>query len=117
MDAAPQKLVTAILPLEVDMLRLLRRLRDELGIAAANLSHARGMGRITRDRSVRATTSQKEILSVVVPEARADEVFAWLRTAADIDRPHGGILYMQSLALATHYRLPDLPEEEDEPAA
>jgi hypothetical protein len=115
MDASPQKLVTAILPTETDALRLLKRLKEELGIASANLNYARGVGHITRDRSVRATSSQKEILSVVVPEARGDEVFDWLRSAAEIDRPHGGILYVQSLALATHYTLPDVPEEEGEP--
>lgn len=116
MDAVPQKLITAILPSEIDELRLLKRIRDELGIAAANLNYARGMGHITRDRARAASSTQKEILSLVVPEAQADEVFAWLYDAAEIDRPHGGIIYMQSLALATRYALPDgVPDEVDEP--
>ena len=67
-----------------------------------------------RGRSLTSESSQREILSVVVPEARADALFAWLFEAADIDRPHGGILYMQTLAEATAYTLPDLPAEAGE---
>ena len=109
-----EKLITAILPTDVDALRVLRRLKDEQGIPSANLNFARGVGRMTRDRSVTSESSQREILSVVVPEARGDELFAWLFEAADIDRPHGGIIYMQTLAEATEYTLPDLPEEAGE---
>lgn len=106
-----QKLITAILPTDVDALRVLRRLKDEQSIPSANLSFARGLGRMTRDRSVTSESSQREILTVVVPDARSDELFAWLFEAADIDRPHGGIIYMQTLAEATEYTLPDVPEE------
>ena len=109
-----QKLITAILPTDVDALRIIRRLKDEQAIPSANLNFARGVGRMMRGRSLTSESSQREILSVVVPEARADALFAWLFEAADIDRPHGGILYMQTLAEATAYTLPDLPEEAGE---
>ena len=110
-----RKLITAILPMDVDALRVLKRLKDEQGIVSANLNFARGMGRITRDRSVASETSQREILSVVVPAERCDALFAWLYEAADIDRPHGGIIYVQPLAEASEYTLPDVPEEAGEP--
>lgn len=110
-----RKLIVAILPTDVDALRILKRLKEEQGIVSANLNFARGMGRITRDRSVSTETTQREILSVVVPAARSDEIFAWLHEAADIDRPHGGIVYVQPLAEATEYTLPDVPEEAGEP--
>mgnify|MGYP006273667231 FL=1 len=109
------KLLTAILPMDVDALRILKRLKEEQDVLAANLNYARGMGHVTRDRASTAEVSQREILSVVVPAERADELFAWLFAAADIDRPHGGILFMQPLAETTEYSLPDLPEEAGEP--
>ena len=109
-----QKLITAILPTDVDALRIIRRLKDEQAIPSANLNFARGVGRRMRDGSLTSESSQREILSVVVPEARADALFAWLFEAAAVDRPHGGIIYMQTLAEATEYTLPDLPEEAGE---
>lgn len=109
------KLIVAILPTDVDALRLLKRLKEEQGIVAANVHFARGMGHVTRDRSVSTETTQREILSFVVPEARSDELFAWFYAAADMHRPHGGIVYLQPLAAASPYMLPDLPEEVGEP--
>jgi len=116
MGTAPRKLITAILPMDVDALNVLNRLKVEKGILAANLNFARGMGRITRDRDA-SDSSQREIMSVVVDTERCDEIFAWLFEAAEIDRPHGGIIYSQALAEATVYTLPDLPEETGEPGA
>lgn len=110
-----QKLIVAILPTDVDALRILKRLKEEQGVVSANLNYARGMGRITRDRSVSSETTQREILSVLAPVERADALFAWLFDAADMARPHGGIVYMQPLAEATEYTLPDVPEEAGEP--
>lgn len=111
------KLITAILPTDVDTLRLLERLKVEVGIVAADLHFARGTGRLMRERSAAAEVAQREILTAVVPAERADELFAWIYEAADIGRPHGGIIYLQSLGEATEYTLPDLPEEPGEPAA
>lgn len=109
------KLIVAILPTDVDALRVLKRLKEEQGIVSANLNYARGMGHITRDRSLRTETTQREILSLVVPAERSDAIFAWLYEAADVNRLHGGIVYVQPLAEATEYRLPDVPEEAGEP--
>ena len=35
--------------------------------------------------------------------------------AADINRPHGGIMYMHGLKRTSEYTLPDLPDEEKSP--
>jgi len=39
--------------------------------------------------------SEKEVLTVVVEEAQADDIFEYIYHLADINRPHGGIIYMQ----------------------
>lgn len=112
MHGAPTlKLITCILPFGVAA-GVLARLRQEQGIVEAHVRAARGIGRLTpsRYRSV-ASQTEKEILSVVAPSERADELFAWLVHAARIDRPHGGILFMNALARATPFELPDLPDE------
>ena len=106
------KLLTAILPSDADALAIVRRLKEERGVVAVNVNSARGLGHITRDRAESLESGQREILTVVVPSDEADGLFDWLREAADIDRPHGGILYQQTLAEATEYTLPDVPDEE-----
>ena len=77
-----------------------------------NINNARGVGKITplAYRGI-AGQSEKEILSVVVAADSADEIFEFIYHAADINRPHGGIMYMHALMLATDYLMPDVPDE------
>lgn len=106
------KVIICILPHGKSM-PVLKRLRSELDIVSANVNHARGSGRLTplAYRGVGEQT-EKEILSVVVDEARAEEAFAFIYRAAEIDQPHGGLMFQSALTLATSYQLPDnLPEE------
>ncbi|MEM7417303.1 MAG: P-II family nitrogen regulator [Gemmatimonadota bacterium] len=107
-----EKLITCILP-HGRAMPVLEALKEELGLITATLHHARGTGRMTplAWRGV-GEAAEKDVISVVVPEARADEVFAFVFERAGVGRPHGGILYQQPLWKSTVYRLPDLPEEE-----
>ena len=84
----------------------------EQGIVSANVNYARGTGRMTH-RSFRKSMSQteKEILQVVVPAERADELFAFIYETADIGRPHGGLMYQTELADSSLFELPDVAEE------
>ncbi len=92
---------------------LVRTLKDDKGIVTANVKNARGVGKLTHaaHRSVGGQT-EKQILTVVVPEARADELFEFIYREAKIDQSHGGLMYMCGLAQATPFTLPDVPEEE-----
>jgi len=92
---------------------VVRLLVGELGLTAVDVHYARGVGRITplRHRGI-GETSEKEILSVAAPAADADELFEYIYEVAEINRPHGGLMYMHALKTATAFRLPDLPEEE-----
>ncbi len=109
---AHSKLITAILPKGI-ALELIDQLKVEKDLTTANLSFARGMGRLTpaKFRGI-GEQSEKEILSVVVEAERGDEIFEYLFHAANIDRPHGGIIYMQKLMMSTDFQLPEMVEEE-----
>lgn len=108
----PHKLITAILPKGRGS-NLVKKLVTELGIATVNVNYARGLGRITplRHRGVGETT-EKSIVSVMVEAERADEVFEYIFYEAEINRPHGGMMYQQPLLATTAFTLPDLEEED-----
>lgn len=107
-----QKLISCILPKGVAS-GVVSRLKEVYGLLASNINNARGVGKITplayRDF---AGQSEKEILSVVVDAEEADTVFEFIYHEADINRPHGGIMYMHPLARTSKYELPELPEED-----
>ena len=106
------KLITCILP-KGAALPVLRRLKEEKGLVACYINNARGTGRFTHRRVERiGDVSEKEILNVVTSAERADEIFEFIFYEADVNRPHGGIIFMTKLSGASYFELPDLPEEE-----
>ncbi len=106
------KLITCIFPKAV-AIPMLRRLKDEKGITACKINYARGIGRFTHTRVRRLSdVTEREILEVVTTAKRADEIFEFIFFEADMNRPHGGIIFMTPLGRASHFELPDLPEEE-----
>ena len=113
----PQKLITCILPHGI-ALDVLQRLKDEKGIIEACTNTARGMGKLTplAHRGL-GEQAEKDILTVIVSAAEADEIFEYLFDIARIDRPHGGLIYMAALGHATPFVLPELPQPAPEVAA
>lgn len=107
-----QKQIFCILPKNV-AIDVVKRLKEVHGVMSSNISNARGVGKITplAYRGI-AGQSEKEILSVVVSASNADEIFEFIYYKADINRPHGGIMYMHALQRTTEYRLPELPDED-----
>jgi len=70
----------------------------------SSISHfARGLGR----SSTAATTTglgqqtEKTIFSVLVSSKQADEIFEFIYHAADLHRPHGGIIYITPIKQAS----------------
>ena len=112
MQRFDQKMIFCILPRGV-ALGVKQRLKDEYGIMTANVSHARGVGKITplAYRGI-AGQSEKDILSVMISIEKAEEIFEFIYHEANINRPHGGIMYMHPLKASTNFSLPDLPDEE-----
>jgi len=106
------KLISAILPKGI-ALSVIKRLKDEKNIITANLNYARGTGKLTplkyRDGVVE---SEKEVLTVVVEEAISEEIFDYIYEVADVNKPHGGLMYMHSLMQSSAYLLPDVVDEQ-----
>ena len=107
-----EKLITCILPKGVAA-PILRRLKEEKGMVTCYINNARGTGRFTHRRVQRlGDVLEKEILNVVASAERADEIFEFIFYEADVNRPHGGMIFMTKLSRASHFELPDLPQED-----
>ena len=111
MKESPHKLITCVLP-KGQAKPVLKALKDERGIIRTSINNARGMGRFSHIKKHSAgQQTEKEILSVVATCDEADDIFTFIYGRAVINRPHGGVMYMQRLAHAMRFSLPDLPEE------
>ena len=105
------KLISAILPKGAG-LGVISKLKEEKNIITANLNYARGTGKITPKKYRSAVVeSEKEVLTVIVDEGRADEIFEYIYDVAEINKPHGGLLYMYPLLQSSEYHLPDISNE------
>ena len=109
--AGPSKLIVCELP-KGKSRAVLDALKRDKGIVTANVNYARGTLRRAR-RMFRRTSyyEEREILQVVVPAERQDELFEFIHEQAEIGRPRGGSILQMDLAVASLFRLPDLPEE------
>jgi len=112
MISSESKLITCILP-KGHAMPMLKMLKQERGIVTANINYARGSGRFTPliYRGAGEQT-EKEILSVIVSAEEADELFSYIFFNAEINRPHGGMIYQSALVTATAYQIPAEIEEE-----
>lgn len=106
------KLITAILP-RGKSIDVMEKLRSDKDIVTASVNTARGMGKLMPGvyRGL-GGQAEKEILEVIIAEDRADEIFEYLYETAEIDRPHGGIIFMAKVRMTTPYTLPVIPEAE-----
>ncbi|EIJ34176.1 P-II family nitrogen regulator [Thiothrix nivea] len=111
--ALTHKLITCILP-KGRAQSLMRVLIREHGLTAVDVHYARGHGRLTPQqyRGIEET-AEKEVLTVAVPTEQAEAIFELIYDQAEINRPHGGLMYMHPLLATTLYTLPELPEEKN----
>lgn len=73
-------------------------LEKDYGIQAMVDYFARGFGRSTISAAEGlGQQTEKTIMTVLVKAEQVDEIFAYLYFAADLDRPHGGIIYVTSI--------------------
>lgn len=108
----PHKLITILLP-KGRAMKVVDQLFHKHGITRVNVNHSRGVGKITpqRHRGI-DETSEKEIMTVIIEADRADEIFEYIYIEAEINRPHGGLMFQQPILDTTLYKLPDNLEEE-----
>jgi len=92
---------------------VLLRLKRDLGEISAFAHHARGGGLSTRKGRESFHYMEREIVTVLAPAARADEIFAYLYRAAGIDKPHTGMILMEKAQMGLAMTLPaDVPDED-----
>ncbi len=110
-DSKEKNLITCILPKGI-ALDVAVKLKQTYSLRSFDIKSARGVGKITplAYRGVGEQT-EKEILTVSVPVECCDEIFEFIYEQAEINRPHGGLMYVYPLSQSTVYQLPDLPEE------
>lgn len=103
------RLVSCLLPQGLGV-ELQARLFSELGLTRVDVHTARGF--IGSDPAGLFNRVEKDVLSVVVEAARADEVFEWLYGEGRVAELEGRFLYMTRLESATPFELPaDVPPE------
>ena len=98
------KLITCVLTQPVTT-EMITRLKVEKNIITANSTHARG----TSSKSDFLMKAEM-ILTVLVEENRADEIFEFLFRELQLDQPHQGMIYQEAISRSTQYSLPDLEE-------
>lgn len=104
------RLITAIIASDLGH-SLLERLDREFRVHTALLHRARGVGVVSILRGLKFGAREEwDVLEVMVPGERADEVFTWLYEEAGIDQPHGGFIYMASPYRAVSSARPRVPE-------
>lgn len=96
------KLITCMLT-KKGSVAMIRRLKDEKGIITANITYARG----TSSKSL-YRMKVVEIMTVLISQERADEIFDYLYRELKLFQPHQGMIYQEAVKRSTGYTLPIL---------
>jgi hypothetical protein len=103
------KLITCFLPSGRGA-GVLDRLRREHGVGSASYHHARGVGTGTKRTRHSYVGAEREVVTVLVPAAQADEVFRFMFFAAGLDEPRAGMIFMERAARAAPLVVPAASE-------
>jgi len=88
------KVITCFLPAGKGK-EVLDELRGQKGVFSAFVHHARGVG-VDSGRDNKAPFYvEREVITVLAPVGRADEVFEFLYFSAGLNHPHAGMVLME----------------------
>ncbi|MFT7688847.1 MAG: hypothetical protein ACI9FB_004212 [Candidatus Azotimanducaceae bacterium] len=102
------KQITCILP-KGQSFAVQKGLIDDHQIYEANFHYARGVGKLSMNRGF-GEQREKEILEVMVKPEIADEIFEYIFFKAEMNQPHGGIMYMTTLPKMSAFNMPNFPD-------
>ena len=103
-----EKRITCFLPKGVGI-RLVEMLHSEKNIDSTNVHAGRGLPTLENNENYGAWTEQ-DVLTVIVDATQADEVFEFIFTQGEINKPGGGFIYQTSLTKASYYKLPGMED-------
>jgi len=98
-QTCPSKIIHCILPAG-SANDLVERLRQEHGLACVISHHARGGGISTKKGEKAFRYIECDVVTLLAPAARADELFEFVYRAAGIDQRHTGMVLMESCLIA-----------------
>ena len=99
-----EKRITCFLPKGIGI-RLVEMLHSEKNIDSANVHAGRGLPTLENAENYGAWTEQ-DVLTVIVDATQADEIFEFIFSQGEINKPGGGFIYQTSLTKASNYKLP-----------
>ena len=113
----PSKQIWAILPDDDRITKVVHALKDEKGLLAAHQISCRGLGAVGRSAPGKRFRPRRprslRLLTVIVPEENADEIFDFVYEKAEVNRPMGGLVFMGPLDGATAFTMPIGVEDEE----
>jgi len=104
------KVITVILDKDGTATELARKLKEEHKLFTGNIQNARGTGDPSTKRSFMSQV-EKDLLTVMVPEEQADDIFTFIYQECRMGDLFGGFMYQAHLGRTSEYSLPDLGEE------
>ena len=111
----PAKMIVCMLPDDGTDIEILHQLRKEKNITRADSVACRGIYNLQAIKSRLGKLPEPilyRVLTIIVTEAEADDIFEFVHEKAQIEKPGRGVLTQTTILGATQHVMPaDVPEE------